>query len=79
MLRDFARLERRIEQQAEKRRALFTQLCDLTTALAAECERLRFSPHKLALEQIRERLDLVIDQVLDEGVVEREDSADAQP
>jgi hypothetical protein len=51
-------------------RTLFTQLCAITTDLAAECERLRFSPHKLALEALRERLDGVIDQILDEGVTE---------
>lgn len=56
------------------KQALFTQLCDITTALAAEAERLRFSPHKLALEALRERLDVVIDQVLEEGVQEEDDT-----
>ena len=52
-----------------RKRELFTALCDVTNALQAECERLRFSPHKLALEAITERLDGVIDQVLEEGVL----------
>lgn len=49
-------------------RQLFLALSDLTTALAAEAERLRFSPHKLALEALRERLDGLLDQIIDEGV-----------
>ena len=48
--------------------ALFNQLCQITNALQEECARLRFSPHKLALEALQERLDAVIDQVLEEGV-----------
>jgi hypothetical protein len=51
-------------------RDLFTRLCAVADALQAECVRLDFSPHKLALEAIRERLDRVIDQILDEGVTE---------
>lgn len=33
---------------------------------------LRFSPHKLALGAIRERVDVLIDHILDEGVQEEE-------
>lgn len=57
-------------------RVLFLQLSDLTTALAAECDRLRFSPVKLALEQLRERLDGLLDMIVDEGVHDdKEDAA----
>lgn len=60
------------------KRVLFEALCDVANAVQAEVERLRFSPHKLALETIREHLDQVIDQVLEEGVTEQgEDAADA--
>jgi hypothetical protein len=52
--------------------ALFEALAAVTTDLVAECERLRFSPHKLALEALRERLDRVIDQVVAEGITEEE-------
>lgn len=45
--------------------ALFTKLCDVADALQEECVRLDFSPHKLALEAITERLDVVIDAVLE--------------
>ena len=51
-------------------KTLFVTLSDLTTALQGECDRLRFSPHKLALEQLRERLDVLLDQIVDEGVQE---------
>lgn len=49
-------------------RVLFLTLADVTTALAAECARLRFSAHKLALDSLRERLDALLDKVIDEGV-----------
>lgn len=51
-------------------------LCDVTNAVQAEVERLRFSPHKLALETIREHLDQVIDQVLEEGVTDEGEDDD---
>ena len=44
---------------------LFQSLCDVADALQAECVRLDFSPHKLQLEAITERLDVVIDAVLE--------------
>lgn len=56
-------------------KTLFVTLADLTTALAAECDRLRFSPHKLALEQLRERLDGLLDMIVDEGVHDDAESA----
>lgn len=49
------------------KRQLFTRLCELADALQAECVRVDFSPHKLALEALVERLDVLIDQVLEEG------------
>jgi len=54
------------------KRQLFVDLCELADALQAEGDRLCFSPHKLALEAICERLDVVIDTVLEEGVHEEE-------
>jgi hypothetical protein len=56
-------------------RALFLTLSDLTTALEAECARLRFSPLKVALEGIRERLDALLDAVVDEGVHDDKEEA----
>jgi hypothetical protein len=47
---------------------LFTALCEVADALQDECVRLDFSPAKIALEAIVERLDVVIDTVLEEGV-----------
>lgn len=44
---------------------LFGALCEVADALQAECVRIDFSPHKLALEAITERLDVVIDEVLE--------------
>jgi hypothetical protein len=52
-------------------KALFEQLCDITTALQAEAARLAFSPTKLALEALVARLDGVIDAVIDGAVRER--------
>lgn len=51
-------------------RVLFQQLCGLADALQAEGARLTFSPHKMALEQVVERLDALIDQVVEEGIHE---------
>lgn len=48
--------------------SLFTRLCDVVNALQAEGARLRFSPHKLVLENIVTRLDALLDQIVDEGV-----------
>ena len=50
------------------KRQLFQQLCDLADALEDECDRVDVSPHQLALEQVVERLDVLIDAVLEEGV-----------
>lgn len=55
------------------KRCLFKALCEVADALQEECVRLDFSPHKLALEAICERLDVVIDTVLEEGVHEEEE------
>lgn len=52
------------------KRTLFTRLCELADALQEECVRVDFSPHKLALEAITERVDTLIDTLLDEGVHE---------
>ena len=57
------------------KRQLFAGLCELADALQGECVRVDFSPHKLALEAIVERLDVLIDQILEEGVVEEEKHA----
>lgn len=55
-------------------KALCEALCAITDALAAECQRLRFSPHKLALEAIRERLDVLLDALLDGAAQDRGDA-----
>ena len=55
--------------------ALFTRLCSLADALQEECVRVDFSPHKLALEAITERVDTLIDEVLDDGVHDEEEPA----
>lgn len=55
------------------KRCLFEALVRLANDLQAEGERLRFSPHKLALEAIAERLDVLLDTVRDEGIHEPED------
>jgi hypothetical protein len=52
-------------------RDLFAQLSDITNDLQAEAERLRFSPTKLALEALVERLDGLIDAVIDGAARER--------
>ncbi len=52
--------------------ALFQALAELADVLQAECVRVDFSPHKLALEALTDRLDVIIDQVLEEGVQEEE-------
>jgi len=57
------------------KRRLFTDLCELADALQAECVRVDFSPHKLALEAITERVDVLIDHILEEGVHEEEPRA----
>lgn len=44
--------------------SLFQALCSLADALQDECVRVDFSPHKLALEAILDRLDVLIDDVL---------------
>jgi hypothetical protein len=54
------------------KRRLFTTLCQLADTLQEECVRVDFSPHKLALEEIVERLDMLIDEVLEEGVRDEE-------
>ena len=56
------------------KRGLFEALCEVADALQAEGDRLCFSPHKLVLEAICERLDVVIDTVLEEGVREEGDA-----
>lgn len=58
------------------KRRLFAELCAITDALQEEGARLDFSPHKLALEAIRERLDVLIDQVLEEAIVEEREKND---
>lgn len=52
---------------------LFHALCSLTNDLQAECDRLRFSPTRLTLEALVARLDAVLDQIVDEGIVEEEE------
>ena len=52
---------------------LFEALCDVADALQAECVRLDFSPHKLQLEAICERLDVVIDEILEAKTLDEED------
>ena len=47
---------------------LFSSLCSLADALQAECVRVDFSPHKLALEALVDRLDVLIDKILEEGI-----------
>jgi len=51
---------------------LFHALCQVADALQAEGVRIDFSPHKLALEAITERIDVLIDTILEEGVHEEE-------
>jgi len=63
---------RRKEEARLTRKTLFSALCAVADALQAECARVDFSPHKLALEAICERIDTLIDQVLEEGVHEEE-------
>lgn len=46
------------------KRDLFQALCEVTDALQAECVRVCFSPHKLALEALVDRLDVLIDDVI---------------
>jgi hypothetical protein len=50
--------------------SLFQALCSLADALQAECVRVDFSPHTIALEAIVDSVDRLIDTVLDEGVDE---------
>ena len=50
------------------KKALFSALCAVADALQAECVRLDISPHTLALEAIVESLDVLLDQILEEGV-----------
>lgn len=50
------------------KRDLFDALCAVADALQDECVRVDFSPHKLALEAIVERVDVLIDQILEDGV-----------
>jgi hypothetical protein len=57
------------------KRVLFDVLCCLANALQAECDRLCFSPQKIVLEAIVERVDVLIDTVLEEGVHEEETPA----
>lgn len=54
------------------KRQLFSSLCEVADALQEECVRVDFSPHKIALEAVVDRLDVVIDQVLEEGIHEEE-------
>ena len=56
------------------KRFLFDVLCCLANALQAECDRLCFSPQKIILEAIVERVDVLIDQILEEGVQEEEET-----
>lgn len=55
---------------------LFKALCGLADALQAECIEGDVSPHKLALEAIVQRLDVLIDAVVDEGIHEAGTPAD---
>lgn len=57
-------------------RTLFLTLAAITTDLQAETARLRLSPHRLALEALRERLDRVIDAIVDEGIVEEREEGE---
>ena len=50
--------------------SLFQALSSLADALQAECVRVDFSPHKLALEALVDRLDVLIDEVLEDGVLD---------
>lgn len=52
---------------------LFHTLCTLTNDLQAECDRLRFSPTRLAREAFVARRGAVLDQIVDEGIVEKEE------
>lgn len=45
--------------------ALFQRLCSLADALQEECVRVDFSPHKIALEAIVDRLDVLIDDIIE--------------
>jgi hypothetical protein len=54
---------------------LFHALCEVADALQAEYCRLHFSPLQIALRAIVERVDVLIDQVLEEGVHEEEPHA----
>ena len=56
------------------KKTLFSALCELADALQAECVAWDFSPHKLALEAICERVDVLIDTVLEEGVHEEDET-----
>lgn len=56
------------------KRTLCAQLCVIADALQAECARLDFSPHKLALEAITERLDRVIDDILEAKSLDEEET-----
>ena len=53
-------------------RALFQALCTVTSDIAGEADRLRFSPAKLALTAIVARLDHLIDRVIEEGIRDEE-------
>jgi hypothetical protein len=66
---------RRGKETRMTKRALFSALCEVADALQAEGVRLDFSPHTLALEAICARLDVLIDQILEEGVHEEEPGA----
>lgn len=57
--------------------ALFQALCEIADALQAECVRVDFSPHKIALEAITDRLDVLIDDVLEMQTETLEDDHDA--
>jgi predicted RNA-binding protein len=65
------------EETHVTKKTLFSALCEVADALHEECTRIDFSPHKIALEQAVERLDVIIDEVLEEGVHEEE--ADEMP
>ena len=63
----------RREETRMTRRCLFTALAEVATTLQAECARICFSPHQIALTAIVERLDVIIDQILEEGVHEEDE------
>lgn len=72
---DVPDVRRRPKETRVTKKTLFRALCELANALQDACVRVDFSPHTIALEATLERLDRVIDQVLEEGVHEAEPPA----